>query len=123
MMVQGGASVQERRAQLGRRIRELRTEHRFTQSYLAERAGMDQAHLARVERGERWPSVPLLFRLADALDADVATLFRAGGAGGTPARDEVLLTLEDATADQQVLVRDVVRLLRSSWRNQDVEKP
>jgi ribosome-binding protein aMBF1 (putative translation factor) len=33
----------------------------------ARRAGMDPAHLSRVERGERQPSVDALARLAEAL--------------------------------------------------------
>ena len=110
--------MQERRRQLGSRIRQLRLERHFTQSTLAELAETDQAHLARVERGERWPSVPLLYRLADALETDVAGLFRQDGETAEALRDDVWLVLRDATADQQTLVRDMLRILRSSWRLQ-----
>ena len=108
--------MQDRRRQLGSRIRQLRLECHFTQSRLAELADTDQAHLARVERGERWPSVPLLFRLADALDTDVARLFRQGGESAEDLRDDLWLVLEDATTDQQALAREMLRILRTSWR-------
>lgn len=107
--------MQDRRRQLGSRIRQLRLERHFTQSRLAELAETDQAHLARVERGERWPSVPLLFRLADALETDVARLFRRDESA-EDMHDEVWLVLRDATADQQALAREMLRILRSSWR-------
>ena len=110
--------MQERRRQLGGRIRQLRLERHFTHSRLAELAETDQAHLARVERGERWPSVPLLFRLADALETDVAVLFRSDGATAESLRDDVWLVMRDANSDQQVVVREMLRLLRSSWRLQ-----
>ncbi len=113
--------MQDRRIQLGSRIRQLRLERHFTQSRLAELADTDQAHLARVERGERWPSVPLLFRLADALETDMARLFRRDGERLEDMRDEVWLVLRDATADQQALAREMLRILRSSWRLKEGE--
>ncbi len=106
----------DRRRQLGGRIRQLRLERHLTQSRLAELAETDQAHLARVERGERWPSVPLLFRLADALETDVARLFRPDAEEPQDVRDDMWLVLRDATSEQQALARDMLRLLRSSWR-------
>ena len=111
--------MQVRRTQLGSRLRQLRLERHFTQSRLAELADTDQAHLARVERGERWPSVPLLFRLADALETDISLLFRSTDASETDLRDDVWLVLRDATEDQQALAREMLRILRSSWRLED----
>ncbi len=107
--------MQDRRRQLGSRIRQLRLERHFTQSRLAELAETDQAHLARVERGERWPSVPLLFRLADGLEVDVARLFRREG-DVEDLRADVLLALRDTNAEQQALASEMLRILRSSWR-------
>lgn len=110
--------MEDRRQQLGGHIRRLRLERGWTQSKLAEFAETDQAHLARVERGERWPSVPLLFRLADALEVEVGRFFR--GSADAPraqdVRDDVWLVLQDATADQQALAREMLRILRKSWR-------
>ena len=112
--------MQERRRQLGARIRNLRLARHYTQSALAELADTDQAHLARLERGERWPSLPLLFRLADALETDVAALFRQDGDVGADASDEMRMVLKDATREQQALAREMLRILRSSWRLQQV---
>ncbi len=107
--------MQDRRRQLGGRIRQLRLERHFTQSRLAELAETDQAHLARIERGERWPSVPLLFRLADALEIEVARLFRRED-DVEDLRADVLLALRDTTTEQQALATEMLRILRSSWR-------
>jgi transcriptional regulator with XRE-family HTH domain len=48
----------------------------FTQIELADRAGMTQPQLSRLESGGATPTVPLLVRLAAALDADLDIAFR-----------------------------------------------
>ncbi|WP_407936957.1 helix-turn-helix domain-containing protein [Kineosporia babensis] len=60
-----GQLVHDRRAALG-----------LTQAELADRAGMTQPQLSRLESGGATPTVPLLARLAAALDADLDISFR-----------------------------------------------
>lgn len=62
---------------LGKMVYDRRTELGMTQAELAERAGMTQPQLSRLEGGGATPTVPLLARLADALDADLDIAFRA----------------------------------------------
>ena len=87
-------STAKRRAKLGMDAREqtqvfeqayaiamqvvaLREQHGLTQAQLAERAGMDQADISRIERGSTSPTARVLQRIADALDADVRLVARA----------------------------------------------
>lgn len=55
---------------------ELRERHGLTQTQLAERCGLDQADISRVERGAVSPTARTLQRIADALDADVRLVTR-----------------------------------------------
>ena len=55
--------------QIARQLIALRLERGLSQAELAERAGTKQASVSRVERGVTTPSLPLLKRLAEALDA------------------------------------------------------
>lgn len=50
-----------------RAIVEARTSQKLTQKELAERTGIDQADISRLENGTRNPSVNLLKRLADGM--------------------------------------------------------
>lgn len=59
-------------------IVELREKHGLTQAELAERCGMDQGDISRVERGSTSPTARTLQRIADALDADLRLVARAG---------------------------------------------
>jgi ribosome-binding protein aMBF1 (putative translation factor) len=55
----------------------LREAHGLTQAELAERCGIDQGDISRIERGATSPTARTLQRIADALDADVRLVARA----------------------------------------------
>ncbi len=51
-----------------RAIVEARTSQNLTQKQLAERTGIDQADISKLENGTRNPSINLLKRLAEGMD-------------------------------------------------------
>ncbi|WP_043603779.1 MULTISPECIES: helix-turn-helix domain-containing protein [Protofrankia] len=57
--------------ELGRAVRELRQRRAWSQAELARTAGMTQSAVARFEAGGTVPTLPVLGRLAEALDADL----------------------------------------------------
>ncbi|HEX6198100.1 MAG TPA: helix-turn-helix transcriptional regulator [Jiangellaceae bacterium] len=57
--------------ELGRAVRQLREQHGWSQSELGHRCDMTQSAVARFEAGGTMPTLPVLSRLADALDADL----------------------------------------------------
>jgi ribosome-binding protein aMBF1 (putative translation factor) len=61
--------------ELGRSVRELREQHGWSQAQLAEVAGMTQSAVARFEAGGTVPTLPVLERLARALDVELAVRF------------------------------------------------
>jgi ribosome-binding protein aMBF1 (putative translation factor) len=56
---------------LGRSVRNLREQRGWSQARLAAAAGMTQSAVARFEAGGTVPTLPILERLARALDADL----------------------------------------------------
>lgn len=56
---------------------ELREKHNLTQAQLAERSGVDQADISRIERGSTSPTAKTLQRIANALDADLRLVSRS----------------------------------------------
>ncbi|MFE9582734.1 helix-turn-helix domain-containing protein [Nocardia sp. NPDC006044] len=62
--------------ELGRTIRQMREERGWSQTNLADAAGMTQSAVARFEAGGTVPSLPVLERLAHALDADLVVQVR-----------------------------------------------
>ncbi|WP_375503568.1 multiprotein-bridging factor 1 family protein [uncultured Jatrophihabitans sp.] len=57
--------------ELGRTVRQLREARGWSQTELAKAASMTQSAVARFEGGGTVPSLPVLKRLASALDADL----------------------------------------------------
>lgn len=57
--------------ELGASVRALREGQGWSQSELARRAGMTQPAVARFESGGTVPTIPVLERLAHALEADL----------------------------------------------------
>ena len=70
-------AVFEQAYDIALQIVELRELHGFTQAELAERCGVDQGDISRIERGSTSPTARTLQRIADALDADVRLVARA----------------------------------------------
>jgi ribosome-binding protein aMBF1 (putative translation factor) len=57
--------------ELGATVRELRAARGWSQTDLASAAGMTQSAVARFEAGGTVPTLPVLGRIARALDADL----------------------------------------------------
>lgn len=68
---------QERRKQVGSRIREIRLARNLTQEALGLEAGMDRRTVIRIEWGEISISYERLWEIADVLDVKIAELFVA----------------------------------------------
>lgn len=57
--------------ELGRTVREMRKRRGWTQAQLAQAAGLTQPAVARFEAGGTVPTIPVLERLAIALEAEL----------------------------------------------------
>jgi ribosome-binding protein aMBF1 (putative translation factor) len=68
-------------------IIQLRERNGLTQAQLAERCGIDQADISRIERGSTSPTARSLQRIADALGADLRLVDRATVDGVAAARE------------------------------------
>jgi transcriptional regulator with XRE-family HTH domain len=62
------------RKSLSRSVRRTRHERGLTQRSLADRSGITQKYLSRIERGQVTPSSLVAFRLCSALSAELGEL-------------------------------------------------
>ena len=69
--------VFEKAYDIALQVIDLREKHGLTQARLAERCGIDQGDISRIERGSTSPTARTLQRIAEALDADVRLVARA----------------------------------------------
>jgi transcriptional regulator with XRE-family HTH domain len=59
------------RERIGQRIAQLRTERGLTQTTLAEKAGLNQSNIWRIENGKYSVGIDILAKIAEALEAKV----------------------------------------------------
>jgi len=69
-------SVQKAQVLLGRRIRSLRTQKKWTLEKLGEIAATNHKHIGEVERGLQNPSFAVLVKIAEALGVELPELLR-----------------------------------------------
>jgi HTH-type transcriptional regulator / antitoxin HipB len=69
--VRAGYEAAQRAYELGQAVRSRRLELGMSQVELAERAGMTQSAVSRLEAGGAVPTIGVLERLATALNADL----------------------------------------------------
>jgi len=79
-------------AMLATRARALRLERGLRLADVARLSGLSEAHLSRVEQGERWPSVPVLLTLASVYGVDPSVLLAAAEEKGQTARRQSTAT-------------------------------
>ena len=61
----------------GAAVRALRIERGIAQESLAHLAGVERSHMGKIERGEHIPSLPLIFKIASALECGATDLMAA----------------------------------------------
>ncbi len=60
---------------LGQNIKKFREKKALTQDELSEKADIHISYVGQIERGLRYPSLKILFRIADALEVKITDLF------------------------------------------------
>ncbi len=94
---------------IGKRIKEARTNRRFTQEQLAEKANITVVYLSELERGIKLPSLAVFVRIAEALQVSTDSLLRDYlDTGKTFIYDNLTKKLEGLTPKQRVAVADLI---------------
>lgn len=61
--------------ELGKLVREWRTERGFSQEGFAYRCGIHRTYMTHIERGTKLPSIDVVARLARGLGVEISSLF------------------------------------------------
>lgn len=110
------ASVEKiRQVQLvGRKIRELRKEHKLTQVELSSRLGIQQSDLSRMEKGEYRVSLDTLFKILAEFHMGVGEFFEDVAQETITPRDvRIIQDFKDLPDDAQREVEDFIAFKRS----------
>lgn len=109
--------MQDLRQRVGSRLRALRQDRQLTQEELAERAEIHPTFLAKIEGGQRLPSLVVIKRLAGALGVPVASIVstideREGASPEDRVVDELVALLRGCTSEELEFVKDFIMILK-----------
>lgn len=113
--------MEEVRHRLGSRLRALRQDRQLTQEELAERAEIHPTFLAKIEAGQRLPSLEVIRRLAGALGVPVASIVSTiDECEGASRKDrlvgELAMLLKGCTGEELEFVKDFIMMLKRHAR-------
>lgn len=104
---------------VGRKIRELRKEHKLTQVELSSRLGIQQSDLSRMEQGEYRVSLDTLFRILAEFKMSIGEFFEGVARESITPRDMKLVQDFNALPDDaQREVEDFIEFKRIQERAQ-----
>lgn len=69
------AEPMELKKAFGMKVRSLRRANGWSQEELADRAGLHRTYISDIERGNRNPTLTVMYEVASALGVDIAALF------------------------------------------------
>ena len=94
---------------LGKRIREARTEKHYTQQQLAEMAGIGQMYLGEIERGTKMPSLKSFIRIIETLGISADYVLRDELSSGEQyIYDEITQKLKGLSPKQRKAAADIL---------------
>ncbi|WP_404416178.1 helix-turn-helix domain-containing protein [Marinospirillum sp.] len=107
---------------LGQSLRRLRKNKGITLARLAEEVGSHVGNLSRIERDSAKPSLDLLYKIAEALDYQLADIFQEADSQYASRRQSALNTLFISLVDQdQELLLEFAELLQRRQQKKLVE--
>lgn len=99
----------------GSRIRSIREAASLSRELVAERADINANYLGEIERGEKWPSIEIIQRLAGALSVSSSTFleFEAEEIDSNVLLTKLQQVLSNRNTDQ---LQQALRLLRALFQ-------
>jgi len=100
----------------GEKIKEQRKRMGLSQAELAEKVGLHEKQIYRLESGKNSPSFHTVLKIIHELDMDVRILDINNLKNFNPLKDEILSLLETSNDSDLVLYRNVINAIQSSKR-------
>lgn len=95
---------------LGKRVREYRQKYGMTQFELAEKLGIDDKHLSRIELGKNMPQAAIIAKLSEVFNVEPKILFVfSHHAPIDEVRQDLLKRIESMNDEQVVLTYKYVK--------------
>ena len=112
---------------IGQKFKEQRRRLGLSQFELAEKVGIHEKQIYRIEMGINIPSITTAIKIVHALNMDIRVLDYENADNFNPVKDEIYSLLAKSSNEELVLVRNLILTIRDSQRlttkeNKEIEK-
>ena len=96
---------------LGEKIKNRRKQLKMTQFELAEKIGLHEKHISRIESGQNYPNLESFFNILEVLDLKMSDFDQDVELEQGKTRDELNYILNNSTSKELDLYLNMIKLL------------
>ena len=98
---------------MGEKIKNRRKQLKMTQFELAEKIGLHEKHISRIESGQNFPSLDSFFKILEVLDLKMSDFDSDCQLAQGKTRDEINYILNNATEKDLKFYLDLINFLNN----------
>lgn len=102
---------------IGNNIKHCRKKRRMTQEQLAEVSDLSASYISQLESGRRCASIPVMEKIAQALDVTTSFLVYVESEEQSQRNDELQALISDCTEDEWDIIYGTLIQLKSSLKS------
>lgn len=107
---------------LGNKFKEYRKSKRLTQFELAEKVGLNEKQISRIEAGLNYPTYLTFVKLLEVLEIDITDFTKEAPLTNNPLQDEVIHLIKNANNAELKMYIDVLKVLKKDLKTFCAEK-
>ena len=101
---------------IGRKFKEYRKSKRLTQFELAEKVGLNEKQISRIEAGLNYPTYLTFIKLLEVLEINIADFIEQAPLTNNPLQDEVIHLIKTANDAELKTYLDVLKALKKNFK-------
>ena len=102
---------------LGKKIRHYRKLKKLTQFELAEKIGLNEKQISRIESGQNYPTYTTFAKLIEVLEIDVKYFVKDNDCEEDFSINEILSIIKKSTNSEIKIYSDTIKSLKKSLKN------
>ena len=101
---------------IGRKFKEYRKSKRLTQFELAEKVGLNEKQISRIEAGLNYPTYLTFIKLLEVLEINISDFIEQAPLTNNPLQDEVINLIKTANDAELKTYLDVLKALKKNFK-------
>lgn len=108
--------LEDNKLNIGKRIREQRKRKHLTQFMLAEKVGLHEKQISRIESGLNYPTLMSFIRIIETLDMELSDFTKQEKMKKNPLRDDTLNIIKQADDKELKIYYDILKSLKRNLK-------